>query len=84
MTNPDGTILRRRLGMLTRPRTRVVVQGVLLVLALLAGYLLANWWASSRETTALAQICARVDYISGLQQDGDAQDTTQQDFAMRS
>jgi hypothetical protein len=34
-----------------------------------AGYLLAGWWwSSARDTSPLAQICARVDYVNGLQE----------------
>jgi hypothetical protein len=31
-----------------------------------AGYLFAEWWFGRRDTTELAKICARVDYINGL------------------
>jgi hypothetical protein len=41
----------------------------LLLLCVVAGYLAAGWWAGSRDTTPLARICGRVDYISGLQQE---------------
>jgi hypothetical protein len=29
----------------------------------------AAWWSGTRDTTPLAQICARVDYVGGLQQE---------------
>ena len=41
----------------------------LLLLCVVAGYLAAGWWSGSRDTTPLARICGRVDYISGLQQE---------------
>jgi hypothetical protein len=40
---------------------------VALVFCFVAGYFLAGLWASSRDTSPLAQICARVDYVNGLQ-----------------
>jgi hypothetical protein len=39
----------------------------LLLLRVVAGYLAAGWWSGSRDTTPLARICGRVNYISGLQ-----------------
>ena len=33
-----------------------------------AGYFLAGLWWSARDTSPLAQICARVDYVNGLQE----------------
>ena len=33
-----------------------------------AGYLSAEWWVGRRDTTQLAKICGRVEYINGLQQ----------------
>jgi hypothetical protein len=49
------------------PRYVVII---LLALCVVAGYLTARWlWsARDRSTTPLAQICARVDYINGLQE----------------
>jgi hypothetical protein len=38
-------------------------------LGVAAGYLMAGWWWGGRDTTSLAQICARVGYINGLQQE---------------
>jgi hypothetical protein len=40
---------------------------VALVFCFVAGYFLANWW-SRRDTSPLAQICARVNYVNGLQE----------------
>jgi hypothetical protein len=46
---------------------------VALALCFVAGYLVAGWWSSSaRDTTPLAKICARVDYLNGLQESQDA------------
>jgi hypothetical protein len=44
--------------------------GAFLALAFcfVAGYLLAGWWSSANDTSPLAQICARVDYVNGLQE----------------
>jgi len=42
--------------------------GALLLMCVAAGYLSAEWWFSSRDTTQLAKICGRVEYINGLQQ----------------
>jgi hypothetical protein len=42
---------------------------LLLVLCVVAGYLAAGWWSGSRDTTPLARICGRVDYINGLQRE---------------
>jgi hypothetical protein len=50
---------------------RVSRLGAFLALAFcfVAGYLLAGWWwSSARDTSPLAQICARVDYVNGLQE----------------
>jgi hypothetical protein len=38
------------------------------VICLGAGYLLADWWPKPRDPRALAQICARVDYINSMQE----------------
>jgi hypothetical protein len=45
------------------------VAGALLLLCAVAGYLFAEWWLGGRDTTRLAKICDRVDYINGLQQE---------------
>ena len=49
-------------------RLGLFVAFVALALCFVAGYLLAGWWSRSRDTTPLAQICARVDYVNGLQE----------------
>jgi hypothetical protein len=41
---------------------------VALAFCFVAGYLLAGLWSSARDTSPLAQICARVDYVDGLQE----------------
>jgi hypothetical protein len=41
---------------------------VALAFCFVAGYLLAGLWSSARDTSPLAQICARVDYVNGLQE----------------
>ena len=43
---------------------------VALAFCFIAGYFLASLWSSARDTTTtpLAQICARVDYLNGLQE----------------
>jgi hypothetical protein len=42
---------------------------VALAFCFVAGYLLAGcWWSSARDTSPLAQICARVDCVNGLQE----------------
>jgi hypothetical protein len=47
--------------------------GALIALAVcfVAGYFLAGWWSSARDTTPLVKICARVDYLNGLQESQD-------------
>jgi hypothetical protein len=59
--------LRGSLRSLRVPRYVAII---LLALFVVAGYLTASWlWgARDRSTTPLAQICARVDYIKGLQE----------------
>jgi hypothetical protein len=49
---------------MTVPRWVAIVA---LALCFFAGYFLAGWWSSARDTS-LAQICARVDYVNGLQE----------------
>jgi hypothetical protein len=51
-----------------RPVLRLLVPAVLLGACFIAGYLVAEWWWGTRDTTALAQICARIDYVNGLQE----------------
>jgi hypothetical protein len=44
---------------------------VALAFCFVAGYFLAGLWSSARDTTPLAKICARVDYLNGLQESQD-------------
>jgi hypothetical protein len=46
--------------------TRLAVT-VALVFCFVAGYFVADLW-SKRDTSPLAKICARVDYVNGLQE----------------
>jgi hypothetical protein len=48
---------------------RFLIQAVLLGACLVAGYFIAGWWWGTRDSTALAQICARIDYVNGLQEE---------------
>jgi hypothetical protein len=45
-----------------------LVASVVLAFCFVAGYFLAGFWSSARDTGPLAQICARVDYLNGLQE----------------
>jgi hypothetical protein len=54
-----------RLRRLVPPlRVSRLVGALLVGLSVVAGYLVADWWWGSRDTTALARICARVDYVN--------------------
>jgi cytochrome c-type biogenesis protein CcmH/NrfG len=56
-------------GSLRSLRVPRYVAIILLALCVVAGYLTARWlWPRARDTTPLAQICARVDYIASLQE----------------
>jgi hypothetical protein len=52
---------------------------VALVFCFVAGYFLAGLWASSRDTSPLAQICARVDYVNSLQENLKGQDAASEE-----
>jgi hypothetical protein len=52
---------------------------VALALCFAAGYLLAGLWSSGRDTTPLAQICARVDYVNSLQENLKGPDAASED-----
>ena len=60
-------------------RLGLFVAFVALALCFVAGYLLAGWWSRARDTTPLAQICARVDYVSSLQENLKGQDAASED-----
>jgi hypothetical protein len=49
-------------------------QALLLGACFVGGYLVAGWWSGNRDATPLERICARVDYINGLQQEIEGQD----------
>jgi len=49
------------------------VQIIVLGLIFAAGYFTAAWWALARDATPLERICARVDYLAGLQQEIDTE-----------
>ena len=50
------------------------------VFSFVAGYFLAGWWWwSARDKSPLAQICARVDYLNGLQENLKAQDAASEE-----
>ena len=51
------------------PLLRLLIQAVLLGACFVAGYLIAEHWSGTRESTALAQLCARIDYVNGLQEE---------------
>jgi hypothetical protein len=55
--------------------------GAFLALALcfVAGYFLAGLWSSTRDTSPLAQICARIDYVNGLQENLKGQDAASEE-----
>jgi hypothetical protein len=56
-----------------------LVQACLLGLCVLAGYLIAGRLSGTRDTTPLAQICARVDYVNGLQEELQGQQAASQE-----
>jgi hypothetical protein len=51
------------MSVMTVPRLVAVVA---LIFCFVAGYFVADLW-SRRDTSPLAKICARVDYVNGLQ-----------------
>ena len=63
-------------------RLSLLVGFVALALCFVAGYLLAGWWSRSRDTTPLAQICARVDYVNSLQENLKGQDAASEDVRL--
>jgi hypothetical protein len=60
-------------GRLASWRVSRLTAGLLLVLCVGAGYLLAAWLSGARDTTPLARICSRVDYVNGLQEELEGQ-----------
>ena len=51
---------------------------VALAFCFVAGYFVAGWWSSARDTS-LAQICARVDYVNGLQENLNGQEAASEE-----
>jgi hypothetical protein len=58
---------------------RRVVAFVALAFCFVAGYFLAGLWSSARDTSPLAQICARVEYVNGLQENVTGQDAASEE-----
>jgi len=56
-----------------------LVAFVALAFCFVAGYVLAGLWSSARDTSPLAQICARVDYVNGLQENLKGQEAASED-----
>jgi len=58
--------------------------GILAALAVcfVAGYFVAGLWSNGRDTSPLAQICARVDYVSSLQDNLKGQDAASEDVRL--
>jgi hypothetical protein len=52
---------------------------VALAFCFVAGYFLASLWSSARDKSPLAQICARVDYVNGLQENLKGQDAASEE-----
>ena len=55
---------------------------VALALCFVAGYVVASLWSSARDTSPLAQICARVDYVNGLQESLKGQDPATEEVSV--
>jgi hypothetical protein len=49
-------------------RVSRLVAALFIVLSVVAGYLFAGWLSGGQDTTPLARICARVDYVNSLQE----------------
>jgi hypothetical protein len=50
-----------------------------LLFCFVVGYFLAHLWSSSRDPSPLAQICARVDYVNGMQENLKGQDAASEE-----
>jgi hypothetical protein len=51
-----------------------------LALCFLSGFFLAAWfWTGTRDTPTVARLCARVDYIKGLQENSKGEEAASQD-----
>ena len=55
---------------------------VALAFCFVAGYVVASLWSSGRDTSPLAQICARVDYVNGLQENLKGQDPASEEVSV--
>src|SRR5262249_18470626 len=55
---------------------------VALAFCFVAGYAVASLWSSARDTSPLAQICARVDYVNGLQENLKGQDPASEEVSV--
>jgi hypothetical protein len=53
---------------LASPRLSRLVGALIIMLCVVAGYLFVSWLSGGRDTTPLARICARIDYVNSLQQ----------------
>jgi hypothetical protein len=56
-----------------------LVSLVALALCFVAGYFLAGLWSNARDTSPLAQICARIDYVNGLQENLNRQEAASEE-----
>jgi hypothetical protein len=56
-----------------------IVTFVALAVCFVAGYFFSVWWSSGRDINVLAQICARVDYVNGLQENLKGQDAASEE-----
>ena len=52
---------------------------VALALCFVAGYFSAGLWSNARDTSPLAQICARIDYVNGLQENLNGQEAASEE-----
>jgi hypothetical protein len=55
---------------------------VALAFCFVAGYVLGGLWSRARDTSPLAQICARVDYVNGLQENLKGQDPASEEVGV--
>jgi hypothetical protein len=55
-------------GMMSSLRPSRLVQALMFAVCFVAGYSVAGWWPGEDDTTPLQEICARIDYVNGLQE----------------
>jgi hypothetical protein len=60
-----------------------LVAVVALAVCFVAGWFLAGLWSNARDTTPLAQICARVDYVNSLQENLKGQDAASEEVRVQ-